>query len=449
MLFVEAPWYLVRTAHSLARWKGAFDLPRIWVCRPQTRACLGIAFTIFSCFLRTCAASIIQWRNRWAWRFNRAMEMYIWGEWSCLSYNQCPTSILHIRTQRNSKKCSAILHAQWNAANDKNSRGLCALPLIETAFRLLNLKVQVIHLSNHALMQGGMQMVPEQQGLLELPDELQEIKNDIEELRIFSMAFIRFPPWFSYMSNLQVRVLSGSSSNQSGLNEVLRMLPPDVGWLTQLKHFTVMNFSKLIVMPQAIFNLTCLESLTIWKCPTLDLNAPEIFNVRHNCHMSFLTSLFLDNTAVSGGSFSKPRIFANLRHLSLRWHPNLIHFPFSCTSSCLQSISLQYLPLRRLPVEMSKLTGLTNLVIARCGDFEIERNISMLSSLKILTLRFLPSVNVLPNSIGTLSNLQKLKIECCSITKIPQDVCKLTNLTSILDFCLDEVGCKQTSVLHN
>ena len=332
---------------------------------------------------------------------------------------------------------SSVLDAQWNASNDENSRGVCMLPLVQAAFTLLNLKVSKILLSNHTLMQG-MKMLAEPKGLFELPDDLQEIKGDIHELQVFSTALTTIPSWFCGLSNLQVLVLNGSSGTgrstaQFGINKALRKLPLDFWMLTQLKHFTLMNFPNLIITSDAIFKLLSLESMNISTCVSMDLNCPEILHVckRNTSQMSCLTSLTLNNTALSGGLSLRTRNFENMRELTLRWHPNLTYFPFSCESLGLQTLRLQYVALLRLPVEMCHLTVLTNLEIANCSGIEIHSNISVLASLKILTLRYLPSFNNIPNTIETLTNLQELKIERCKLTSIPREICRLTNLTSL------------------
>ena len=206
-----------------------------------------------------------------------------------------------------------------------------------------------------------------------------------------------------------------------------------MGKLTGLKHFTLMNFPNLLITSDAIFNLSSLESLTISTCVSLDLNCPQILNdcKMNKSHLSSLSLLTLNNTALSGKPFLRTRNFENMRALFLHWHPNLTYFPFSCESNSLQTLSLKYMALLRLPVEMCHLAVLTNLEVACCSSIEIDSNISVLSSLKILSLRFLPSLNTLPNTIGKSTNLQELQIERCKLTNIPQDICKLTNLTSL------------------
>ena len=206
-----------------------------------------------------------------------------------------------------------------------------------------------------------------------------------------------------------------------------------MGKLTGLKHFTLMNFPNLLITSDAIFNLSSLESLTISTSVSLDLNCPQILNdcKMNKSHLSSLSLLTLNNTALSGKPFLRTRNFENMRALFLHWHPNLTYFPFSCESNSLQTLSLKYMALLRLPVEMCHLAALTNLEVACCSSIEIDSNISVLSSLKILSLRFLPSLNTLPNTIGKSTNLQEFQIETCKLTNIPQDICKLTNLISL------------------
>lgn len=102
-----------------------------------------------------------------------------------------------------SSLCS-VLAAQWDGRHDAHVRVACISPLLNASFQMLNLKNNCVHLSNDTLMQGGMDFVPALQGIVELPQDLEDIKADIHELSVYSSALTIIPMWVGIMTNLKV-----------------------------------------------------------------------------------------------------------------------------------------------------------------------------------------------------------------------------------------------------
>jgi len=275
--------------------------------------------------------------------------------------------------------------------------------------------------------------------LFDLPEDLRELKAEMRELMVESVALCEVPEWVGEFVHLEVLQLESND----GENPVLKKLPASFGNLCALKSLTLMNLVALDALPVSM-RLTSLETLAIDGCDALiglpacveQWTALQSLSLRGLPYFTDLPATIaaltnLHELSVSGCAIEElPATLGDslktltLRDLALDVLPASIGLLTS-----LETVIIDYcLKLQELPASITALTNLHHLSVSTCFLKELPA-LGDLRSMKTLTLMNLTAIHALPASIGRLTSLQTLRIErCVTLKELPTSIAALTNL---------------------
>jgi len=210
--------------------------------------------------------------------------------------------------------------------------------------------------------------------LAELPEGLLELAGELRDLNV-SSPLTTLPAWVGELACLTRLELTGAA---------LKELPPSIGQLGNLQGLVLRSCRQLEALPD-VGKLTALTSLSLDGCSSLrDL----------------------------------PRSIGPLGASSLRL------MSLECCDR-----------LEALHDDVGRLSSLRRLHIQSCNQVErLPHSVEGLSALEDLKLS--GCYTKLPAGIGALGALKKLSLCCHHLESLPEDMCKLSALTSLtLDGC--------------
>jgi hypothetical protein len=167
--------------------------------------------------------------------------------------------------------------------------------------------------------------------------------------------------------------------------------------LSKLKHLSLckmQNVESLPIPEEWVQNLTLLEELEIWECPTLTSLS------RFMQHLTSLKTLRISNC-------EEVDLFSDVDDYgSESQRP---------TSTCLQSLTFGRISkLEALPAYLQHVTTLQYLSISQCPSFTtLPEWLDNLTSLHTLVIIECPNLTSLPEGMRHLSSLQSLRISNC------------------------------------
>jgi len=244
--------------------------------------------------------------------------------------------------------------------------------------------------------------------LMQLPNELLKIKDEVRELTVHCGALRYLPEWLGELRHLEVLHLDGFENEGSYLEQ----LPASLGNLAALAHLTIENFIRLEILPASVGRLSSLETLRIEACDVRELPVMSA--------MPALKSLILE------------------RCWAIKELPCLSHL------TALEQLSLVDLSeLIRVPVSIGKLTRLKGLKIASCGlgqdEDEAEGSrlealpisLGMLVALHSLTLKNIIQGENVAAILLKLTSLQMINIHDCPALRDLPAMSGMTRVTSL------------------
>ena len=108
--------------------------------------------------------------------------------------------------------------------------------------------------------------------LVQLPEGLRELAEELQELTVQSTRLAKVPAWVGELERLEVLDINGDAEERPLLNTTLRTLPASLGRLRALKALTLRGLSALLYLPDLRF-LHALEGLTLDNCHQLEVPA--------------------------------------------------------------------------------------------------------------------------------------------------------------------------------
>ncbi|KAH9289022.1 hypothetical protein KI387_033139, partial [Taxus chinensis] len=203
-----------------------------------------------------------------------------------------------------------------------------------------------------------------------------------------------------------------------------RRLPRSIGFLKHLRKIFLQR-SRVRNLPEIFCHLQSLEELILIECPMLS-SLPNNFG-----HLTNLRILCLRD------SYELRTLPATFKQLTLLQHIDLEGCEkLTIDSDILENMkNLQYLnlsdcrELKDLPLPIANQTPLGELHLMDTRLRESPINIGQLSKLRVMRIGS-PFLTSLPTSIGNLSSLTSLYIECCDkLEFLPTSLGNLSSLT--------------------
>ncbi|CAI7785467.1 unnamed protein product [Closterium sp. NIES-53] len=197
--------------------------------------------------------------------------------------------------------------------------------------------------------------------------------------------------------------------------------------LHRMKTLTIQHCSDITSLPESLFHLLSLTSLTL-ELPRLSALLEDIGQ------LSELRTLSLNLRSLTALPDSVA-LLITLQKLSLTNILSLASLPeeFGQLIS-LETMSLNRLyHLTRVPESLGQLTSLRKLEISVCGMLQqLPDSLSQLSSLEHLEIYDCPRLTMLPDDMGKgLHSLRHLLLECKALTHLPPSFSRLTSLETL------------------
>ncbi|PHT49669.1 putative disease resistance protein RGA4 [Capsicum baccatum] len=241
----------------------------------------------------------------------------------------------------------------------------------------------------------------------------------LHEMWIEDCPLLKFPRLLSVRNLRNIKCSNmtlASISNLCGLtslaisnNKELTSFPEEVLTnLTDLDTLSIVNFSKLEVLPNSLENLTTLKFMCIAHCNQLkSLPEQQLQGLTSVCKLSI------------------NRCLASLEELAILGCPELVSFPHEIKH--LNSLHCVYLD--GLP--MFHMKEVTAFHPEEFGFWQLPEALRHAHNLQSLSVRRFPRLNLLPEWLGELMSLKELNIvQCDNLASLP-DCIERMNLQSL------------------
>ncbi|XP_057853108.2 disease resistance protein RPV1-like [Cryptomeria japonica] len=209
----------------------------------------------------------------------------------------------------------------------------------------------------------------------------------------------------------------------------LKEIPKCIGDLKNLKKISLSR-GNLKSLPEEFCCLQSLEHLELQNCESL-LSLPSCFG-----HLTNLRHLDLSGSVALKTLPNSCKQFTLLQHLDLQRCDQL-----TLQSDILENMTrLQYLNLNQctqleeLPRHISNQASLSELHLEGTRLRELPINIGQLSKLRVMTIcpnEGLFQMQSLPDSMGSLTLLERLTLENLGVQSLPKSLKQLTNLQTL------------------
>ena len=242
---------------------------------------------------------------------------------------------------------------------------------------------------------------------LELPRWIANLK-DLKELDLIDLPLSALPQSLGCLSNLtKLSIKNGP---------FLIKLPPSM--FTQLSNLQSLHLKGLDIaqIPEGITNLKALTSLKLDECSELQslpdlrlLPRLQVLNVMHNPGIGELPEWV--------------GILVNLQEFSIEY----------CNPEVGEDNDNEVFTYTNIPVFLSNLQNLTSLRLSNCirrpgTVWEVPNWIFNFKDLQSLELRDCENLHHIQDSIGELTNLTRLWLECVQIEELPWEIGNLQSL---------------------
>ncbi|KAL6315341.1 hypothetical protein AAG906_000445 [Vitis piasezkii] len=256
--------------------------------------------------------------------------------------------------------------------------------------------------------------------------------------------FKKFPDIFANMGHLRELDL-----HNSGIKE----LPSSIGFLTSLEILDLMACSKfekfpdifanlghlrklqldgtgIKELPSSIRYLESLETLSLTYCSNFE-NFPEIPGINMKC----LKRVFLDGMAIK----EVPKgiwCLEALENLSFQHCSNLEKLPeFQRNMGSMKYLDVNGTAIKELPSSIRHLTGLKILCLNNSAIKELPFSIQHLTQLQYLQMRNCKNLTSLPNNIYRLKSLREWHLDGCSNLEVFPEIMEDMENLQVLDLC--------------
>ncbi len=110
----------------------------------------------------------------------------------------------------------------------------------------------------------------QQAQLVELPEGLISVKEEVRELKVHSTALRSLPTWIEELFSLEKLELKGQGEYDRVVrNNKIQSLPASLGNLHSLVELELSCLEALEALPEAVGDLTSLQKLNIFVCSRL------------------------------------------------------------------------------------------------------------------------------------------------------------------------------------
>ncbi|KAL1802232.1 hypothetical protein ACET3Z_030879 [Daucus carota] len=250
-----------------------------------------------------------------------------------------------------------------------------------------------------------------------LPVELGNIES-LKELNVDDVMVPKIPDSIGFLINLVKLRLTG--------NQYLETLPKTFGCLRSLEILDISRCSRLIALPVELGNMESLKVLYAQSLPVSEL--PNSIG-----HLSKLVELRLsDNTELK----TLPDAICNLRSLEIldiSYCRSLIALPVELGSmESLKKLYAQGLAVSELPNSIGHLSKLVKLRLSDNTKLKtLPDTICSLRSLEILDIFYCRSLIALPVELGNMESLKKLYAQGLAVSQLPNSIGNLSKLVEL------------------
>ncbi|TQD78224.1 hypothetical protein C1H46_036225 [Malus baccata] len=272
-----------------------------------------------------------------------------------------------------------------------------------------------------------------------LIDQLWEGAQTLEKLKFINLSYSQYlkeTPDFTKVPNLENLILEGCIS--------LLEVHPSISTLTKLVFLNLNGCKELKILASSIY-MKSLRTLNLSGCSSLEM-FPEILEVMEELKELNLSRSKIEELPLSINNLTGLRSL-NLKDCrELKSLPSSIHIKSLKTLNLSGCTSLEMFPeileimeelpelnlsgskIKELPSSINNLTGLRSLELRDCRELKGLPSSIRMKSLKILDLSGCSSLEMFPEILEVMEELQELDLSGSKIKELPSSIINITGL---------------------